>query len=64
MEISEIALELRKTEEKDVMENSYATLQIREVVGCSQMFLKVDVLKNFANFTGKILCWSLFLITL
>ena len=24
--------------------------------------LKKDVLKNFANFTGKYLCWSLFLI--
>ena len=26
--------------------------------------LKIDVLKNFANFTGKHLCWSLFLIKL
>ena len=25
----------------------------------SQMFFKSDVLKNFANFTGKHLCWSL-----
>ena len=30
----------------------------------SQMFFKIDVLKNFANFTGKHLCWSLFLIKL
>ena len=30
----------------------------------SQMFFKVGVLKNFANFTGKHLCWSLFLIKL
>ena len=30
----------------------------------SQMFLKIDVLKNFANFTGKHPCWSLFLIKL
>ena len=28
----------------------------------SQRFLKISVLKNFANFTGKHLCWSLFLI--
>ena len=28
----------------------------------SQMLFKVDALKNFANFTGKHLCWSLFLI--
>ena len=25
---------------------------------------QIDVLKNFANFTGKHLCWSLFLIRL
>ena len=30
----------------------------------SQMFFKIDVLKNFAIFTGKHLCWSLFLIKL
>ena len=30
----------------------------------SQMFLKIDVLKNLASFTGKHLCWSLFLIKL
>ena len=30
----------------------------------SQMFFKIGVLKNFANFTGKHLCWSLFLIKL
>ena len=27
----------------------------------SQMFLKIDVLRNFASFTRKHLCWSLFL---
>ena len=32
--------------------------------GCSQIFFKIDVLKNFANFTGKHLRWNLFLITL
>ena len=30
----------------------------------SQMFFKIGVLKNFAIFTGKSLCWSLFLIKL
>ena len=30
----------------------------------SQMFFKIGVLKNFAAFTGKHLCWSLFLIKL
>ena len=29
-----------------------------------QMFFKISALKNFANFTGKQLCWSLFLIKL
>ena len=31
---------------------------------CSQMFFKIHVLKNFAVFTEKHLCWSLFLIKL
>ena len=30
----------------------------------SQMFFKIGVLRNFAMFTGKHLCWSLFLIKL
>ena len=30
----------------------------------SQTFFKMDALKNFANFTGKKLCWSPFLIKL
>ena len=34
------------------MENWYAMFQIREAVGHSQMFFKIDVLKNF---TKKIL---------
>ena len=29
-----------------------------------QIFFKIDVLKNFVIFTGKNLCWSLFLIKL
>ena len=29
-----------------------------------QVFFKINVLKNFANFTGKHQCWSLFLIKL
>ena len=31
---------------------------------CSQTILKIRVLKNFAVFTGKRLCWSLFLMRL
>ena len=31
---------------------------------CSQTFFKIGVLKNFVIFTGKHLCWSLFLIKL
>ena len=30
----------------------------------SQIFFKIRVLKNFALFTGKLLCWSLFLINI
>ena len=30
----------------------------------SQMFFKIGVLKNFANFTVKHLCWSIFFIKL
>ena len=30
----------------------------------SQMFFKISVLKNFENFTGNHICWSLFLIKL
>ena len=30
----------------------------------SQMFFKIVVLKNFANFIGKHQCWSIFLIKL
>ena len=30
----------------------------------SQKFFKIGVLKNFTNFTGKHLCWNLFLIKL
>ena len=29
------------------------------VFSCSQMFFKIGFLKNFENFTGKQLCWSL-----
>ena len=29
-----------------------------------QVFFKIDVLKNLANFKGKHLCWSIFLIKL
>ena len=28
---------------------------------CSHLLFKIGVLKNFANFTGEHLCWSLFL---
>ena len=30
----------------------------------AQIFFKIGVLKTFANFTGKHMCWSLFLIKL
>ena len=47
-------MKLRKIEGKEkVMENSYAMFQIRQAVGLPQMFFKIGLLKNFANFTGK-----------
>ena len=44
-------------EEKDKV-NLYAMFQIKEVVGWSQMFFKLGVLKNSANFIVKHLCYS------
>ena len=32
--------------------------------GSSEMFFKIDVLKNLAIFTGENLCWKLFLVKL
>ena len=65
METSEFAVELRKIEEEDnVMENSYAMFQMREAVGRSQMLFKIGILKNFANFTRKIMPYGPFLIKL
>ena len=49
----------RKSEE-DVM---IKILGMAEAV-VRRCFFKIDVLKNFANFTGKNLCWFLFLIKL
>ena len=58
-------MELRKVEKKDqVVVNSNAMFQIGEAVARSQMFFKIGVLKIFANFKGKHLCWSPFLIKL
>ena len=60
-EASKFVLELRKIEEKDkVMVNSYAMFQIREAMGRSPMIFKIGFHKNFANFIGKALCWTLF----
>ena len=51
----------------------YLRLKLHLLCGClqwssrsshSQMFFKIGLRKNFTNFTGKDLCWSLFLITL
>ena len=42
--------------------NKYVDCQYRS--SHSQMFFKIDSLKNFANFTGKHTFWSLFLVKL
>ena len=39
-------------------------LRIKTLEAVVRMLFKIGVLKNFANVTGKQLCWSLFLITL
>ena len=44
---TEFAVKLRKIEEKDVIQNAYTMVQVREVVGRSRMFLKISqVLKK------------------
>ena len=59
MESSEFAVELRKKEEKhNVMKNSYAVFQIREAVGCLQMFFKTGVYKNFLRISQEKFCVS------
>ena len=35
-------------------------MKMRARSSCSQIFFKIDALKNFEIFTGKHLCWSLF----
>ena len=65
METSESGLELGEIEEKgNAMGNLYVMFQIREAVSRLQIFVKKDLLKNFANFTRKILHESPFLIKL
>ena len=51
----------RDKKKRKIVEIDY---DLKDRNSCSQMFLKIGVLKNFANFTGKHLCWSLFLIKL
>ena len=46
--------EFTREEKDNVVENSYVMFQIREVVGLSQMFFKIRVLKNF-DFTRNVL---------
>ena len=42
----------------------YSVVNMSLRSSCSQMFFKKGVLLNFLIFTGKQLCWSLFLIKL
>ena len=57
METSEFAVELHKEEEKDnVMQNSSAMFQIREVVNRSQMFFRIGVLKDFVKVSDEKSC--------
>ena len=60
-----------KTDSVNVMKNKrLVTKKYKEISiyinldqSRSQMFVKIGVLKNFENFTGKHLCWGLFLET-
>ena len=54
---------LRKIFRKAMSKNFVRTAS-EDVQGRSQMFFKIGVLKKFAKFTGKHLCWSRFLIKL
>ena len=42
------------------IENPKQSVHLRS--SCWHIFFKIGVFKNFANFRGKHLCWSLFLI--
>ena len=51
----------------DIVEKSLNKLSLLIILKgrcISEVYLEKDVLKNFANFKGKHLCWSLFLIKL
>ena len=57
----------RKTSAGHVMQVIYEKIKSWRVTNRSsrsQMLFKIGVLKNFTIFTGKHLCWSLFLIKL
>ena len=56
IETSEFIVKLLEIEEKDNGMGN-AMFQMRESISRLQFF-KTYVLKNSANFTGKILCWS------
>ena len=55
-----------KTPSFTFSERNFSTLKLFKLYRSSrsQMLFEIDVLKNFSNFTGKHLCWSLFLIKL
>ena len=46
-----------------ILNMAYILMQVKITVAC-RCSLEIGALKNFANFTGKQLCWSLFLIKL
>ena len=54
------------SERKEHLQIKYCkSIQIKNLKSSSsQMFFNIGVMKNVAKFTGKHLCWSLFLIKL
>ena len=49
MKTSEFAVKKKDS----AIDNLYSMLQIKEAVGCLQIFFKIDLLKIFANFAKK-----------
>ena len=56
---------LKATVQKQTPKQSLPTVSSEDVKSSrTQMYFKIGALRNFAIFTGKHLCWSLFLIKL
>ena len=57
-------LEKKDLPKRDIHLEFLTTLMLSRISSCTQMSFKIGILKDFAKFTEKNLCWSLFLIKL